>query len=268
MATSATDDIRDSQPSDAVIARLPVTDRRTWLGLVAVALLLVAATAWAAFGRTPETINGNAMIVPTHGFIEVGAPTAGTVTAVLVAPGQEVTSGQTVVTLSDPDRGELDVKAPADGLVGTVLVHAGSTVGALSTLTTIDPTMDGNIAVAFVPADQGTRISPGMRANVSLASVPSSEFGTVTGTVTSVAALPVSAARIQLLVGGNEQLPTYFLSEGPMVEVDVALDTDADSPSGYAWSFGSGPDKEITTGTLAQVSVILGTSTLLEKLVK
>lgn len=268
MSSPATDVVRDDEPNAEVIARLPVTDSKTWLGLVAVALLLAAGLTWVLFGRTPETLSGSGMIVPTNGFIEVVAPVSGTVTEVLVTPGEAVSRGDTLVVLSDTSGMAHEVTAAADGLIATLLVHAGNNIGALNTLVTIDPTDDGNIAVAFVPANQGTRITSGMPATVSLASVPKSEYGTVTGTVTSVAALPVTAERIRLLVGGDDQLPGYFLADGPMVEVDVALDTDTGSPSGYAWSFGSGPDKQISTGTLAEVSVVLSDGTMLDKLVQ
>jgi hypothetical protein len=75
--------------------------------------------------------------------------------------------------------------------------------------------------------------------------------------VRSVSTLPATADRIELLVGGNGSLSEYFMGEGPVLEVTVALDENAANPTGYNWTIGSGPDSELLTGSLAEVSVVI-----------
>ena len=48
----------------------------------------------------------------------------------------------------------------------------------------------------------------------------------------------------------------------------MALDTDADTPSGYVWTTGRGPDAQVPTGNLASVSVELSDGSPLEQTMK
>ena len=255
-----TEEINDpevAEPADLVAAALPVTDRRAWLLLAAIALVIVAGLVWTVFGRAPETITGRGMIVPTRGFVDVGTNGTDTVSDVLVDPGQPVRAGERLAVVISPSGTASDLVAPVDGVVATIVAKQGGISEAGSPVLTIDPDADGNVAVAFLPAEQGARVQTGMPALVALASLPESQYGYITGTVTAVSRLPVTADRVMLLVGGNEQLPSYFMSSGLVVEVTVALDLDPASPTGYAWTIGEGPDTQVTTGTLADVAVVL-----------
>ncbi len=257
---ASTEEIHDpaaAEPADLVAAALPVTDRRTWLLLAAIALVIVAGLVWTVFGRAPETITGPGMIVPTGGFIEIGTELAGTVSDVLVDPGQSVRAGTPVATLITTSGTTLKILASADGVIATIVAKQGGITDPGSPILTLDPDAGGNVAAAFLPAEQGARVRTGMPALVALASLPQSQYGYITGTVTAVSRLPVTADRVMLLVGGNEQLPSYFMSSGLVVEVTVTLDEDPATPTGYAWTIGDGPDTQVTTGTLADVAVVL-----------
>ncbi len=256
-STETTHDPEAAEPADLVAAALPVTTRRAWLLLAAIALVIVAGLVWTIFGRAPETITGRAMIVPTGGFVDVGTDLAGTVSDVLVDPGQSVRAGTPVATLLTESGTTVKLLASVDGVIATIVAKQGGITDPGSPILTIDPDAGGNIAVAFLPAEQGARVRTGMPALVALASLPQSQYGYITGTVTAVSQLPVTSDRVMLLVGGNEQLPTYFMSAGLVVEVTVALDVDAATPTGYAWTIGDGPDTQVTTGTLADVAVVL-----------
>ena len=255
--TDATQDPGVAEPADLVAAALPVTDRRAWLLLTAVALLIVAGLVWTIFGRAPETISGPGMIVPTGGFVDVGTGLAGTVSDVLVDPGQSVQAGTPLVALLTPSGGTVKILASVDGVIATIVAKQGGITDPGSPILTIDPDAGGNVAVAFLPAEQAARVRTGMPALVALASMPESQYGYITGTITAVSRLPVTADRVMLLVGGNEQLPSYFMSSGLVVEVKVTLDEDPANPTGYEWTIGHGPDTQVTTGTLADVTVVL-----------
>lgn len=253
-------------PAAAITAQLPVTDRRAWTLLAAVALIILAGLLWAMLGRAPEAVTGAGMIVPAEGFVDVGTAVSGSVSEVLVSPGDPVEAGQAVATLTAADGSVQRITAMVEGTVATVVVRQGGTTEPGTPLLTIDPADGGDVAVGFLPAEQAAQIHIGMPALVAVASLPRSQYGYITGTVRSIAFLPVTADRIRLLVGGNEQLPGYFMAAGPVVEVTVALDVDAATPSGYAWTTGTGPDSRITTGELASVSVVVSDRSPLERI--
>jgi multidrug efflux pump subunit AcrA (membrane-fusion protein) len=255
-----------SDPGDEVAARLPVTERSTWLLLTAVAALVAAGLLWTVFGSAPETVRGRGMIVPQGGFVDVGTAVAGAVSQVTVSPGDRVRAGEVVASLTDPDGAPVQIRAQVDGTVATVVVRTGGTTEPGTPLLTIDPDRVDKVAIGFLPAEQGSRVRVGMSALVAVASLPQSEYGFILGRVASIARLPVTSDRVRLLVGGNDELPTYFTATGPVIEVTVTLEENPDNPSGYAWTTGRGPDAEITTGTLAEVSVVLAEATPLQRI--
>ena len=112
--------------------------------------------------------------------------------------------------------------------------------------------------VVYLPAQEGPKVRAGMAVQVSPTNVSRSTYGYLRGEVTSVARFPATPEGM-LLVLGNEQLVKEFLADGAPVEVRVQLARDASSPSGYAWSSGSGPPIELASGTPCLATIILST---------
>lgn len=247
----------ESDPAREVALRLPVTDRPSWLILVGLTLLVLAGVAWAVFGKTPDLVTGRGMVVPSQGFMEVGTEIQGTVKRVDVTPGVQVKRGSRIATIRTDDGGDVIVTSPVEGIVATVLVRAGGVTDRGTALATIEPADSEAVVVGFLAAGPGKRVAPGMEARVAPASVPRSQYGTMKGTVTAVSPVPVPPERVILVVGGNASLVTYFLTEGPILEVTVRLEDDPSTQSGYAWTTGDGPPGQVTLGTLATVEVVL-----------
>jgi HlyD family secretion protein len=55
----------------------------------------------------------------------------------------------------------------------------------------------------------------------------------------------------------NDQLASFFSSEGPPIQVVIDVDEDSSRPSGFRWDVGDGPPFAITAGTLAKVRITL-----------
>lgn len=254
-------------PADEISARLPVTDRRGWVTLAAIALLLLAGFLWALLGDAPETVSGAGMIVPADGFVDEGTPVAGSVTQILVSPGDRVEEGQPIAEVQTRSGTPEQVRASVAGSVVSVVARRGGTTQPGTPLMIIDP-MTPDIAVGFLPATESGRVRVGMPALVAVSSFPAAQYGYISGTVRSVGQLPATDERIALLVGGNDQLPGFVTADGPVIEVAVALDADAATPSGYAWTTGRGPDAQVTTGKLASVAVVLSDRSPLEQIAK
>jgi multidrug efflux pump subunit AcrA (membrane-fusion protein) len=254
-----------TSPADEISARLPVTDRRGWALLAATALLVLAGLLWAVFGSAPETVSGAGMIVPASGFSDEGTSVIGSVTQILVRPGDLVEQGQPIATVGVKDGTTEQVRASVDGIVASVVARQGGTTQPGTPLLIIDPATP-DIAIGFLPAVQGGKVRVGMPALVAVSSFPEAQYGYISGTVQDVGRLPATIERIKLLVGGNDQLPELVTADGPVLEVAVALDADAETPSGYVWTIGQGPDAEVPTGKLVSVSVVLSDRSPLEQM--
>ena len=55
----------------------------------------------------------------------------------------------------------------------------------------------------------------------------------------------------------NGLLVDQLLRAGTPIEVEIELQRAADTPSGYVWSSGKGPDISINAGTIAQAAVVV-----------
>ena len=148
------------------------------------------------------------------------------------------------------------VVSPHAGRVLEVLVDRGDVVSPGTPLLNLEVVSRELVAVLFVPASAGKRVQPGMRVRVSPSTVKREEFGSLLGRVTWAAEFP-STTRGMVRVLGNEALAEKLMKEGPPIQVNVALDRDASTPTGYRWSSSTGPTVEITSGTLATGSVIV-----------
>lgn len=56
----------------------------------------------------------------------------------------------------------------------------------------------------------------------------------------------------------NATFVDSLLKSGAPFEVELALETDPVSPTGYRWSSGAGPDIRIDAGTIAAADMVVG----------
>lgn len=255
---------------EEVAAAFPITDRKAWIAVLGIALLFAGVVGWITFGQLPQEVRGNAVILPTQGFIDIGRDEVGAVSEILVAPGDAVTQGQ-VVARVETASGSADVTAPAAGTIASILERIGGTTSPGLPLMTMSATQGlatDEVATAFVSAPAASSIDIGMPARVALLSYPQAQYGTITGTVAAVSTLPVTQERLDVLMGGNSALVAYFSGQGPVAEVTIALDADPDSATGYNWTIGTGPDREIAVGDLGEVSVITAEGSPLSRILR
>lgn len=254
-------------PAQEIAERLPVTDRRSWLILLGIGALIVAGLLWLLFGRAPESVVGSGMLVPVGGYVEVGVDDVGVIRSVRVAPGDEVVAGQLIATLVDGGGVERDIVAPVAGEVAAMDARAGAQAVQGEAVAVVSPKAAPLEVVAYLPAGRGTSVSPGMAAYVGVDSLPESQFGMLRGRVDSVAPLPVTDVRILNTMAGSRSLAEYFMGKGPVLEVSVSLLPDAQSPSGYDWTLGDGPDTKLSAGMFTSVEVILKDTAPIQNLV-
>lgn len=151
---------------------------------------------------------------------------------------------------------DVAVVSPYAGRVLELMVDRGDVVNPGTPILSVEVQSEELMAVLYVPASAGKQVQPGMAARISPSTVKKEEYGYMIGRVTWVAAFP-STSRGMVRLLGNEALVTKLMQEGPPIQVDVALARDARTSTGYRWSSSTGPPLKISSGTLADGSVVV-----------
>ncbi len=151
---------------------------------------------------------------------------------------------------------DVAVVSPFGGRVLELMADRGDVVAPGTAILSVEVQSQELMAVLFVPASEGKQVQPGMAARISPSTVKKEEYGYMIGRVTWVAAFP-SSSRGMLRLLGNEALVTKLMQEGPPIQVNVALARDPRTPTGYRWSSSTGPGGRISSGTLADGSVVV-----------
>ncbi len=150
----------------------------------------------------------------------------------------------------------VNVLSPFSGRVLEVLADRGSVVTPGTPVLSVEVLSEDLMAVLFVPASAGKKVQKGMAVQVSPSTVKREEYGSMLGRVVWVAEFPSSARGMTRLLG-NEALVTKLMTEGPPIQVNVALIRDPATPTGYRWSSSRGPSLKISSGTLASGGVVV-----------
>ncbi|HSN86020.1 MAG TPA: NHLP bacteriocin system secretion protein [Thermoanaerobaculia bacterium] len=142
------------------------------------------------------------------------------------------------------------------GRVLELLVDRGDVVNPGTPLLNLEVVSEELQAVLFVPASAGKKVQPGMRVRVSPSTVKREEYGSMIGRVTWASEYPSTSRGMTRLLG-NEALVQRLMQEGPPIQVNVTLEKDPKTPTGYRWSSSTGPSVQISSGTLATGSVVV-----------
>jgi HlyD family secretion protein len=102
----------------------------------------------------------------------------------------------------------------------------------------------------YVDSREGKMVRPGMEVQIAPTIVRKERYGVMVGRVKSVETFP-STRQGMMRVLHNEQLVDSFLADtaGTPIAVRAELTVAANTPSGYKWSSGKGPDVVLTSGT-------------------
>lgn len=177
---------------------------------------------------------------------------------------QQLETRQTVVRDLDLEIKELEAKlgenvnilSPYSGRVLEVLANRGDVVNPGTPILSVEVLSENLQAVLFVPASAGKKVQRGMAVRITPSTVKREEYGSMLGRVTWVAEFPSTARGMTRLLG-NEALVTKLMEQGPPIQVNVALQRDPATPTGYRWSSSRGPNLKISSGTLASGDVVV-----------
>ncbi|MFE6253975.1 HlyD family efflux transporter periplasmic adaptor subunit [Agromyces sp. NPDC057865] len=231
-----------------------VTRPRSWIALAAVGLLLVAFVVWCLVGSVQTTFPGAGVLLTQYGTFDSVSPQAGQVTAVFVAPGDDVAAGDPLAAVETADAGETTVTAANDGRVVEMLAFPSDRIEAGAPIVTIQPDDDDLHCFIYVPVSGRQPIREGMPVQISVTTIPSEQYGLLLGTVERVGSYPATREGVNALLN-NRDITEIVVGGAPVIQVEVTL-TPASTPSGYAWTSGEGPPEPLIPGTLINASVI------------
>jgi HlyD family secretion protein len=151
-----------------------------------------------------------------------------------------------------------EIKSTVNGVVTHVQVAIGDDVKEGEPLVSVASVGPGLDAVVFVPAQLGQRIKPGAEVLVSPATIKKAEYGSMIASADAVGRFP-STKESMLAVLHNPDLIDEFLKAGTPIELRSVIEMDKNTPSGYRWTTGQGPDQPMVPGMLVTAMVTVKT---------
>lgn len=227
------------------------------VSLLAIVLVMVAGALWLFGGHVAVKTQAQGVLVNPPGNAPVVSPVSGVVAGPLAPVGTRVRPGEVLAQVRSADGSIEELAAPVTGTVVSLSSGAYAPVRVGETLLTVAPATGPMTGVLFVPAQSVGAVVPGLAAEVAPESIDVSSAGVLLGEVTDVGPLPVSRDRLKLVLGDDE-LAEEMLRSGPLHEIVVEFEPDADGPLGLKWS-GSGPQdaSQVPSGTLAAAQLVL-----------
>ena len=244
---------------DQLDKTLRVTSPMSWLALLGVTVILVAAVIWSVTGTLPSTITASGILV------EAGV-SANTVLATEWGTVQEVIGTGERVYLDTPvirqQSGEKSVLVTAGqiGYVTEVLVAPGSTVSNGTELVRVRPYMSAeqkHCVVAYVPVSDADKVERGMEVHITLTAANSSIYGNMTGRVVNVDTWATSTDAMAAVMGKDNSMTVEVTGSGKAVKaVTCEIYPDPATRSGYLWSSEKGREKDVTAPQMCSVRII------------
>lgn len=236
---------------------IQVTDRKGWITLVGILSLVVLAIAWGIFGSIPTVAQGSGILLRQDGLQELRAAAPGLLSEVQVRAGDTIKEGQLIATVKTEHGTTAELRSQYAGTVLEILAEKNMSVKSDTTIARLEVTTRPLQAVLFVSLTEAKSLHPGTKVQLAPSNIRTESYGYLLGTVKSVGQFPASLESLQLLLKNNE-LAQSFLSSGPAIKVEVDLQNDPGTISGFKWSSSSGPHFQLNGGTLFNASLILG----------
>ncbi|MEM7566834.1 MAG: NHLP bacteriocin system secretion protein [Pseudomonadota bacterium] len=158
------------------------------------------------------------------------------------------------------------ITAPVHGEIAEIAAGQGTLLSAGHPVASILPSrrdQPGAIeAVVFVNLADGKRVAPDDTVLIAPNSLEAGTHDRVRARVLRVAQTPATHESLTQILG-NESLSARAMQAGPLFTVNVRLEEDAATPSGYRWTSGTGPDVRLTPGTPLDAEVTVERKPLL-----
>jgi hypothetical protein len=236
--------------------RLIVISSKGWMALALTALLVIGAIFWAFFGMIPNTYETKAIYLNTKGFETIESTLTGHIEDIRTRINQEVVPGQILAIIEGQAGQKEAIRSSIEGKVVELFAEEGNAVNQDDPLFLIQK-KEGEFAFfSFVPIERGQQLKPGMPAYIQLESVDTKQYGSIQGSVKSVAPFVASSGELKLLLGSNV-LIQHLTEDLPVLIVAMTPQQDPTTASGLKWTSGFGPPHTIAPLTLGNALFIL-----------
>ena len=297
----ALDKLRSPERLDTM---LPITTPISWMGLIAVLVLLFSVVLWSIYGSFTVKADGMGLIMDSAGVMNVSHIATGKISSLYVRPGMVIKKGDLIahmeqanqsaetrmaqygMGLAANDRDAVsrayqydakryqqdvseDVFSDYDGIIDEVMVDVGSLVQAGTPICSVRMTQnrDDLMGLLYIPVEKGKRVEKGMTIQLAPNGVDVSQSGSLIGVVRTVSQYPMTLQGVQQHLG-NPQLAQWVIAaqnNSAVMEVTFDLVKDDSSESGYLWTSQVGEHKPITAGSFCTGSIIIERKPPLEK---
>jgi len=296
----ALDKLRSPEKLDTM---LPITTPVSWMGLVAVLVLLFSVILWSIYGAFTVKADGMGMIMDSAGVMNISHIANGKISDLYIKPGMAIKRGDLIahmeqaaqsadtrmaqygMGLASSDRDAMgrayqydakryqqdvaeDIYSDYEGIVDEVMVDVGTMISAGTPICSVRITQnrDELTGLLYIPLDKGKRVEPGMSIQLAPNGADVSQTGSLLGVVRTVSQYPITAQGIQQHLG-NAQLAQWIMQaqNSSLMEVTFDLVKDADDTSGYLWTSKVGEHKPVTPGSFCTGSIIIERKPPIEK---
>lgn len=150
--------------------------------------------------------------------------------------------------------GTEEIRSPSDGRILELSIDINERINVGDQLALIDLAAGSLFVRGFISISDAQLVRADMPVQVALSSAAPEIYGTMLGTVRRVNPVPSSRAAL-MDIYENTDVVDLIMQSGPPFAIDVKLETDASTATGFKWSTSAGPPVPIASGALASVAV-------------
>lgn len=119
------------------------------------------------------------------------------------------------------------------------------------------------VVIAYVKAADGKKVAPGMAVEISPSTARREQDGFIRGRIVQVAETPATSAGMMRTLQNDRLVQAFVESLSTPFEISVALEADPSDPARPLWSGAGREPPRLVSGTLADIRVTVGRTTLL-----
>lgn len=199
-----------------------VTNIHSWLGLLAMIILLAMAVSWGILGVIPVQMSSPALILEGNGVETITALAEGKVSSLYVQAGEMIHEGQLIAELLDVAQGNtIAVLSEQSGQLVEVKADVGQALTFGQPIATFVAEADpgqSQYAILYLPYDAVGRLTPNTAVTITPRDATSAP---INGLVHSIGRFPVSADSISDKVGSD--IFANLLASGVATPVEVVV---------------------------------------------
>lgn len=225
-----------------------------FVGLILALLIIAGGALWLFGGQVAVRIPASGVIVNPPENVDVVATVNGVVEFGPEELDKALKQGDPVAKIRTPDGKLVPVPSPIAGTVVSQGTSTNAPVTPGETLVTLAHNTVPMIGLVFAPTSTVPGIAAGDPVMLTPVSADPSSEGQLTGKVSEVTRLPVSAERVESLVT-DPALTAQIMESGVVHEITITLDTVAGDPSKLLWTGGPGPSQPPASGEIVDVQI-------------